>query len=123
MKRIVLVLVALLAFAVSASAQAVINPGHVEYVPSSDHAVLTKYVIGYFLPGATDPVQTADLAVVAPVAGVITQVINSTPLTFGTGYTAKLQSWAGGTGGEWSLPSNAFTRAPLPPTTAPIVKK
>ena len=123
MKRLVLVLVALLAFAVSVSAQAVINPGHVEYTASADHATLTKYVIGYFLPGATDPVQTADLAIVAPVGGIISQVINSTPLTFGTGYTAKLQSWAGAVGGEWSLASNAFTRAPLPPTTAPIVKK
>lgn len=122
MKRVILVLVSLLVFAVSASAQAVINPAHVEYTPSADHATLTKYVIGYFLSGATDPVQSQDLAVVAPVAGVITQVINSTPLTFGT-YTAKLKSVAGAIEGEWSLPSNGFTRAPLPPTTAPIVKK
>lgn len=122
MNRIVLVLVALLAFATCASAQVVTNPGHIEYTPSADHATLTKYVVGYFLAGATDPVQSADLAIVAPVGGIITQPINSVPLTFGT-YTAKLQSWAGGVGGEWSLPSNTFTRSPLPPTTAPTVRK
>ena len=122
MKRLVLVLVALLAFAVSVSAQTVVNPGHVEYTASPDHATLTKYVIGYFLPGATNPVQEADLAIIAPVGGVVAQVINSTPLTFGT-YSAKLKSVAGAVVGEWSLPSNDFLRAPLPPTTAPIVKK
>jgi hypothetical protein len=121
MQRIALVFVCLFAFAVAASAQAVINPGHVEYTASADHAALTKYVIGYFLPGATNPVQEADLAIVAPVGGIVTQVINATPLTFGT-YTAKLKAVAGAVVGEWSLPSNDFVRAPLPPA-APAVRK
>jgi hypothetical protein len=122
MKRLVLALLALLVFAVGASAQAVTNPGHIEYTPSADHAMLTKYVVGYFLSGATDPVQEADLAIVAPVGGVVTQVINSTPLPFGT-YTAKLKSVAGAAVGEWSLPSNEFVRAPVAPPTALTVKK
>jgi len=121
MQRLVLALIVLLACAVSASAQ-VVNPGHVEYTPSADHAMLTKYVIGYFLAGATDPVQEADLAIVAPEGGVVTQVINSTPLPYGT-YTAKLKSVAGAVAGDWSLPSNEFIRAPVAPPTALTIKK
>lgn len=102
--------------------QNVINPGHVEYTVSPDHASLSKYVLGFFLPGATDPVQSQDLPIVAPDGtGKVTQPINATPLTFGT-YVARLRSFAGAVGGEWSQPSNAFDRAPLP-TPAPLVRK
>lgn len=104
-----------------AAAQSVTNPTKVEYTVSADHATLTKYTIGYFLPGATDPVQTADLAIVAPTAGVVVQAINATPLGYGT-YIAKMQSVAGAVAGEWSAASNEFSRAPLPPP-APLVKK
>lgn len=126
MKRLAIVFLAfvLLGFAASASAQTVINPGHVEYTVSPDHATLTKYTLGFFLPGATDPVQSQDLAIVAPDGtGKVTQAINAVPLTFGVGYTAKLKAVAGAVSGEWSAASNAFDRAPLPPTAAPVVKK
>lgn len=125
MKKILFVALAfvLLGFAASASAQTVINPGHVEYTVSPDHATLTKYTLGFFLPGATDPVQSQDLAIVAPDGtGKVTQAINAVPLTFGTGYTAKLKAVAGAVSGEWSEASNPFSRAPLPPTV-PAVKK
>jgi hypothetical protein len=104
------------------SAQNVINPGHVEYTVSPDHASLSKYTLGFFLAGATDPVQSQDLPIVAPDGtGKVTQPINSVPLAFGT-YVARMRSFAGTVGGEWSVPSNAFDRAPLP-TPAPVVKK
>lgn len=125
MKRtaIVFLVFALLGFAATATAQTVPNPGHIEYVVSPDHATLTKYVVGYFLPGATDPVQTADLPISAPdSAGKVTQPINATPLGYGT-YQAKMRSVAGTMASEWSLPSNDFTRVPLPPALAPVVKK
>lgn len=112
----------LLLVASVASAQTVTNPGHIEYTVSPDHATLTKYVIGYFLPGATDPVQTADLPLVTPdVQQKVTQPMNATPLGYGT-YIAKIRAVAGAVQGEWSVASNAFDRAPFPPS-APTVKK
>lgn len=125
MKRtaIVFLVFALLGFAATATAQTVPNPGHIEYVVSPDHATLTKYVVGYFLPGATDPVQTADLPISAPDgAGKVTQPINATPLGYGT-YSAKIKAYAGAMSSEWSEASNPFSRIPLPPTAAPVVKK
>ena len=103
-------------------AQVVTNPTKVEYTVSADHAQLTKYTIGYFLPGATDPVQTADLPLVAPDAQQkVTEPINALPLGFGT-YTAKLKSVAGTIASDWSASSNEFLRAPLPPGGV-VVKK
>jgi len=105
-----------------ASAQTLTNPTKVEYVVSADHATLTKYVIGYFLPGATDPVQTADLVVAAPDAQQkVEQPINAVPLGYAT-YVAKIKAVAGAVSGEWSLASNEFSRVPFP-TGAPVVKK
>ena len=121
--KILTFVVVLLCIVTPAFAQTVTNPGHVQYTVSADHAQLTKYIIGYFLSGATDPVQTADLAVVTPDATQkVEQAINATPLTFGT-YTARLRSVAGAVMGEWSADSNAFVRAPLPPGGNPVVKK
>jgi len=106
----------------SASAQVLTNPTKVEYVISADHATLTKYTIGFFLPGATDPVQSADLAVMAP-DGMqkVEQAINSVPLGYAT-YTAKIRAVAGAVSGDWSVASNEFSRVPFP-TGAPVVKK
>ena len=103
-------------------AQTVINPTKVEYTVSADHTQLTKYTIGYFLPGATDPVQTADLPLATPDAQQkVTEPINALPLGFGT-YTAKLKSVAGTVSGDWSAASNEFVRAPFPPGSV-LVKK
>jgi hypothetical protein len=126
MKKLILVLLvfALLGFAAAvASAQTMPNPTKIEYTVSADHGTLTKYVIGYFLPGATDPVQTADLPIVPPdAAQKVEQPINATPLGYGA-YTAKMKSVAGAVEGAWSAASNEFSRVPLPPPTAPIVKQ
>ena len=109
MKRIVVVALTFFALgllATAASAQVVTNPTKVEYTVSPDHAGLTKYIIGYFLPGATDPMQVADLPIVTPIAGKVEQPINATPLGWGT-YIAKLKSVAGAVSSDWSLPSAA----------------
>ena len=124
MKRILIVFLAfaLIGLASTAFAQTVINPGQIEYTVSADHGSLTKYILGFFLPGATDPVQSQDLPIVTPDAQQkVTQPINATPLTFGS-YTGKLKSVSGAVEGEWSTASNSFLRAPLPPS-APTVKK
>ena len=106
----------------SASAQVLTNPTKVEYVISADHATLTKYTIGFFLPGATDPVQSADLVIAAPDAQQkVEQPINAVPLGYAT-YTAKIKAVAGAVSGEWSLASNEFSRVPFPPNS-PVVKK
>ncbi len=111
-----------LSMATVASAQVVTNPTAIEYTVSADHATLTKYILGYFLPGASAPVQTQDLPIAAPDAQQkVAQPINATPLGFGT-YVGRLRSVAGTVEGEWSEPSNAFLRAPLPPS-APTVRR
>ena len=120
---VVLLLVAgLLSLASGASAQAVVNPRTIEYMVSADHATLTKYILGFFLLGATAPVQAQDLPIVAPDAQQkVTQPIDATPLGFGS-YVGRLRSVAGTVEGEWSEPSNDFVRAPLPPS-APTVRR
>jgi hypothetical protein len=120
---VALVAVLALAIAVPAVGQTLKNPKNAEFEPSPDHAQITKYVIGFFLPGATDPVTTADLGKPTPNASnIIAVTINVQPLTFGAAYVAKVQAFAGTLASEWSLPSNPFDRAPGPPAKAPVVK-
>jgi hypothetical protein len=121
-KTVLLALLALVLAAPSWAQAPVPNPGKVEYTVSVDHAALTKYVIGFFLPGATDPVQMQDLPIVAPGADQkVLQPINTTPLGFGT-YIAKMRSVAGTVASEWSAPSNELERSPLPPGNVRAVK-
>ena len=93
------------------------NPRTVEFTPSPDHAAATGYTIGYFLPGATDPVQTASIGKPTPNASnVCTATINTMPLAFGLNYTGKLKTIiSAGVESEWSEPSNPFDRVPGPP--------
>lgn len=122
MKTVILALVFIVCVAPFAFAQTVPNPTKVEFTVSADHASLSKYLIGYFLPGATDPVQTADIPITAPDASQkVTQPINATPLGFGT-YVARMKAYANGVSSEWSEPSNEFSRIPFPPAS-PVVKK
>lgn len=93
------------------------NPRTVEFTPSPDHAAATSYTIGYFLPGATDPVQTASIGKPTPNASnVCSATINVMPLTFGIDYTAKIKTIiSAGVESSWSEPSNPFDRVPGPP--------
>jgi hypothetical protein len=98
------------------------NPGRVEYDPSVDHAQLTKYVLGFFLVGATSPVQTADLPVVAPGPdGKVLQAMPFASLGFGR-YYVQIKPVAGPIEGEWSTPSNEGVRGPLPASGLAVKK-
>jgi hypothetical protein len=124
MKRILFALALVFLADSVASAQSVTNPTKVEYTPSVDHAQLTKYVLGFFLVGATNPVQTVDLPIVAPDGtGKVTQTMPFASLGFGV-YVVKLNSVAVVSGvtmeSGWSDPSNEGVRAPLA-TPAPRV--
>lgn len=120
MKQLIAVLVgfALLGFAAVAAAQEKPkNPRTLEFTPSIDHAAATSYTVGYFLPGATDPVQSVSIGKPTPNAqNVCTATVNTQPLTFGLDYTAKLKTViSAGVESEWSEPSNPFDRVPGPP--------
>lgn len=124
MKRICLFALAIVFAASAANAQSLKNPRNAEFEPSPDHAQITKYTLGFFLPGATDPVTTPlDLGKPTPGADNIIRVaINVQPLPFGAEYIAKVQAFAGTMASEWSLPSNPFDRTPGPPAKAPVIK-
>lgn len=119
MKKLIAVFCAcaLLAFAGSASAQSKpTNPREGTFTASADHAALDKYVIGFFAPGATSPVQTQDIGKPVPDGtSTCTFTFNSQPIGFGVDYTAKVKAVAGTAESEWSLASNFFDRVPGPP--------
>ena len=126
MRRLTIAAVALMVvglMAGGAQAQTLTNPSRVEFTSSADHAQLTKYVIGYFAPGATSPVMESDLPLGTPDANqLVTATINARPLSFGAAYVAKVRAVAGTMTSEWSEASNPFDRVPMPPT-APVIKK
>lgn len=119
MKKVILVALAflLLGFAATAFAQTKpVNPREGSFTASLDHAQIDKYVIGFFAPGATSPVQTQDLGKPVPDA---TQTcaftFNSQPLSFGIDYVARVKAVAGTAESPWSEVSNPFDRVPGPP--------
>jgi hypothetical protein len=119
---IVALVFALLGFASSALAQTIRNPSVATFTASVDHAQLSSYSIGFFLPGATDPVQTSDLGKPTPDATqTCTVTLNVMPLTFGAAYVAKVKAVAGAVSSDWSTASNPFDRVPGPPSK-PVVK-
>ena len=110
------------AAATGAAAQNVVNPRTATFTASADHAQLTGYVIGYFLPGAGAPVQSADLGLPTPDATqTCTVTINTQPVPFGMGYVARVKAIAAGAESDWSEVSNPFDRKPGPPGK-PVVK-
>lgn len=124
MKRLLLVTLvfALLGFAATATAQTIKNPSIATFTASPDHAQIASYTIGFFLPGATDPVQTADLGNPTPDATqTCTVTLNVQPLVFGAAYTAKVKAVAGTVASDWSDASNPFDRVPGKPSK-PAVK-
>jgi len=107
----------------TAFAQKPVNPSVVTFTPSPDHAQITTYTIGYFLPGAAEPVQTAtDIGKPVPDAqNTCTVPINTQPVPFGLDYVARIKAFAAGIASDWSEPSNFFDRKPGPPSK-PVVK-
>lgn len=119
MKKLILTFVVftLLGFAAVASAQTKPqNPREGTFTASLDHAQIDKYVIGFFAPGATSPVQTQDLGKPTPDAtNTCTFTFNSQPLAFGVDYVARVKAVAGTAESPWSEISNFFDRIPGPP--------
>ena len=122
MKRVILAL-AFLFLASSALAQTKPqNPREGSMTVSADHAQVDKYVLGFFLPGATNPVQTQDVGKPVPdAAGTATFTFNSQPLGFGIDYVARVKAVAGTAESPWSEVSNPFDRVPGPPSK-PVIR-
>lgn len=121
--------------ATHAAAQAVVNPRVVEFDPSPDHDALTpdnqpmvaRYDLQFYLVGAAQPFQTANLGKPTPGAtGTISvdfsTLLGSWPLANGE-YVARVVA-VGPTGTGESDPSNAFTYLnctyAVTPTTASV---
>jgi hypothetical protein len=122
MKQWCLCLTLVLLMPAMVSAQTVKNPTGATFTASLDHALITSYTIGYFLAGATAPVQEAGLGKPVPDGTqTCTVVLDTRPLGFGA-YTARVKALAGTVASDWSAASNAFDRSPLPPASAPVVK-
>lgn len=122
MRRVSLLAVGLvLLTALAAYGQTVQNPREVTFTPSADHAVVDAYVIGFFPPGATSPVQEINLGKPTPDAtNTCTATINTQPLPFGAAYIAKVRALAGTLSSVWSDASNPFDRVPGPPSKPAI---
>jgi hypothetical protein len=135
-----LLLAALLMPAIAHAQTVVVNPTTVIFPASGDHdavrpldgsAVLSKYMLRFFLEGASSPVQEQDLGKPTPTAGVITIVnralFTGTPLALDTKYVARVA--AVGPGGEGvSAASGPFGNAspltaPRAPASAPTLRQ
>jgi hypothetical protein len=93
----------------------VVNPNWVEFDVPSDHSAIARYDLGWFLPGASDPVQTADIGTGTPV-GVRLKLALPQSYPVGKVYVAKVRGiTVDGTvtlAGEWSAISNPFGKGP-----------
>lgn len=117
MRRLILAALffALLGLASAAVAQTVKNPTTVVFTVSTDHASITKYELGFFLAGAAEPVQVADLGTAAPAAdNTLSRPLPTFPL--GVTYVARVRAYAGTITSDWSAESNPFYRSPAAPS-------
>jgi hypothetical protein len=124
MKRLIVALTLALTFcAVPAFAQLVVNPTRVEFTASTDHADIVSYDLGYFAPGATDPVQVVNLGKPTPDgANLCTSAVNVRPLGWVQNFIVKVRAVASPTVmSEWSDASNPFSRMPGKPG-GPVIK-
>lgn len=135
MKRVLFVVVALLC-AVPVMAQTKpVNPRTLEVNPDvADYPNITRLEVGYFLPGATQPVSApvsigkppiTSTGCTAPVVDPCVRVtVNTMVLPFGADYVAKV--WAVAVVNSvdnfspWSPASNPFDRRPAPATGVAI---
>lgn len=116
-----LVTVILLLIAATARAQ-MVNPNAFEFT-SVDHSVVTRYEVGYFLVGATAPVQTVSLpkAEFEVVPGTPIYYRHALPRPVFGNFILKAQAYApaaptGEIGSGWSADASApFSLSPLAP--------
>ncbi len=109
-----------LLFPVGVMAQTVKNPVKAVFTVSPDHESVTRYELGFFLPGASAPVQVSDIGTGAPSGTDLEKPLPSFPI--GVTYEARVKAWANAVDSEWSAPSNLFNRGPLAPTAVRVVK-
>lgn len=104
----------------------VIDPNWVEFDPGTDHASIHHYELGWFLLGATDPVQSADIGTAAAVLGKVKLAL---PQSYPVGkvYVARVRGVTlDGTvtlTAQWSDISNPFGKGPAKILGNPAVTK
>jgi len=138
MKRLILTVLFWAACVASASAQLVVNPTHVEFTVSADHAVtlpdgsaaVTRYEIRFYATGATQPQQASDLGKPTPDATGkasvdIASVIIAFPVSPSTQYTAKVAAIGIAGEGVSAAASNPFARVapPAAPANVTLVRQ
>lgn len=104
----------ILLFASMAQAQTA-NPSKVAWdYPTAEHATLTKYVFGFYLPGGTDPVQLVDIlpSAATPIANGY-EAAMPRPVV-GT-YIARLRACIDTTCSDWSNATDPFLLTPRVP--------
>jgi len=120
---ILLLVICLAMTAGSAFAQEVVkDPTRVEFSPSEDDAQVTRYELGFFQIGATDPVQLLDLGRPVPVGGIATAPLPARPVAIGSRYVARARAYAADLVSDWSEASNEFGYTPRP-TGRPAVAR
>jgi len=113
-RQILSCILAALALAATASAQ-VVNPTKLAWT-ASDHAITTRYEVGYFLGTATSPVQTASIPV-ASTTPVGAEYQAALPRPVLGAFTAKMKACgtavpSGEVCSEWSNATEGFTLSP-----------
>lgn len=103
-----------------------VDPQWVEFdIVADQHPNVARYELGWFLTGATDPVQTASLGTAAP-TGTLVRLALPQSYPIGRVYVARVRAvTVDGTftlAGVWSTVSNPFGKGPSQ-TGAPRVVK
>lgn len=122
-RRLVIMLAAL-AVATVAGAQAVTNPNSATVQCSPDHAVVAGYTVGIFKsPTDTSPMLIDVAKPVPDTSGNCTLAFNTQPLAIAAGYLVKVRVYLGTMVSDWTVPSDPFDRAPGPPGGKPALSK
>jgi hypothetical protein len=123
--RYVRILLAALAFVLSAATvgaqNPIVNPSEVIFT-SPDHAIATDYEVGYFLAGASVPVQSQKFPKPALGAdGDVHLTVNSRALALGQ-YETRVRAWVGTPGAAGSVVSGWGGGGPLGDQSVPFAR-
>ena len=91
------------------------NPTKASFVVSPDHAVITHYELGFWVQGATDPMQVSNIGTGTPnELNILELPLPNYPL----GYTfeGRIRACIGALVSDWSEVSNPFGRSPRSPS-------
>lgn len=105
-------------------AQFVSNPSLVQFTPSPDHDQVSRYEMGFFTIGGTEPVQVIDLGKPSPVGGTATVSLPSRPVAIGVKYVGKARAFGAipELVSPWSDPSNEFGYSPSQPSQLAVAR-